>query len=131
MTALGHAACLCGHSVLFTGAIEIVNTLASAQAGGNLKRAMDHYTKPTLLCIDELGYLPIDKFGADCLFQILSHRYERGATLITTNRVYKHWASIFNGDSVLTSALLDRLLHHAETVPIEGRSYRTKDQIDA
>jgi len=78
-----------------------------------------------------LGYLPIDKFGADCLFQILSHRYERGATLITTNRVYKHWASIFNGDSVLTSALLDRLLHHAETVPIEGGSFRTKDQIEA
>ena len=78
-----------------------------------------------------LGYLPIDKFGADCLFQILSHRYERGATLITTNRVYKHWASIFNGDSVLTSALLDRLLHHAETVPIEGKSFRTKDQIEA
>ena len=82
----------------------------------------------SLLCIDELGYLPSDKFGADCLFQILSHRYERSATVITTNHVYKHWASI--GDSVLTSALLDRLLHHAETVPIEGRSYRTKDQIE-
>ena len=117
--------------MLFTGAIDIVNTLTCAQAAGNLKRAMDHYVKPQLLCIDELGYLPIDKFGADCLFQILSHRYERGATLITTNRVYKHWASIFNGDSVLTCALLDRLLHHAETVPIEGKSFRTKDQIEA
>jgi len=131
MTALGHAACLRGHTVLFTGAIDIVNTLATAQASGNIKRAMSHYVKPQLLCIDELGYLPIDKFGADCLFQILSHRYERGATLITTNRIYKHWANIFNGDSVLTSALLDRLLHHAETVSIEGRSYRTKDQIEA
>lgn len=130
MTALGHAACLRGHTVLFTGAIDIVNTLASAQASGTIKRAMSHYVKPQLLCIDELGYLPIDKFGADCLFQILSHRYERGATLITTNRIYKHWANIFNGDSVLTSALLDRLLHHAETVSIEGRSYRTKDQIE-
>lgn len=130
MTALGHAACLRGHSVLFTGAIDIVNTLTTAHADGTIKRAMDHYTKPQLLCIDELGYLPIDKFGADGLFQILSHRYERGATLITTNRVYKQWASIFNGDSVLTSALLDRLLHHAETVTIEGRSFRTKDQIE-
>ena len=78
----------------------------------------------------DIAYLPIDKFGADCLFQIISHRYERGATLITTNRVYKHWASIFNNDAVLTSALLDRLLHHAETVRIEGKSYRSKDQIE-
>jgi len=130
MTALGHAACLRGHSVLFTGAIDIINTLAAAQAGGNVKRALTHYIKPAVLCIDELGYLPIDKFGADCLFQIISHRYEHGATLLTTNRVYKQWASIFNNDSVLTSALLDRLLHHAETVRIEGKSYRSKDQIE-
>ncbi len=131
MTALGHAACLRGYSVLFTGAIDIVNALASAQAGGSVKRTLEHYVKPQLLCIDELGYLPIDKTGADGLFQILSHRYERGATLITTNRVYSQWAGIFNGDSVLTSALLDRLLHHADTVSIEGRSFRTKDQIGA
>ena len=130
MTALGHAACLRGHSVLFTGAIDIINTLAAAQTSGNLKRALNHYIKPAVLCIDELGYLPIDKFGADCLFQIISHRYEHGATLLTTNRVYKQWASIFNNDSVLTSALLDRLLHHAETVRIEGKSYRSKDQIE-
>ncbi len=130
MTALGHAACLRGHSVLFTGAIDIVNTLSVAHAGGSIKRALAHYIKPQVLCIDELGYLPIDKFGADCLFQIISHRYERGATLITTNRVYKQWASIFDKDAVLTSALLDRLLHHAETVLIEGKSYRSKDQVE-
>jgi len=75
-----------------------------------------------VLCIDELGYLPIDKFGADCLFQIISHRYARGATLISASRVYKQWANIFDKDAVLTSALLDRLLHHAEIVLIEGRS---------
>lgn len=131
MTALGHAACLKGHSVVFTGAIDIVNAAAAAQAGGGIKHALRRYVAPQLLCIDELGYLPIDKFGADCLFQIISQRYERGATAITTNRVYKHWASIFNNDSVLTSALLDRLLHHADTVSIEGRSYRSKDQIEA
>ena len=130
MTALGHAACMRGHSVLFTGAIDIINTLAAAQAAGSIKRALNHYIKPEVLCVDELGYLPIDKFGADCLFQIISHRYERGATLLTTNRVYKQWASIFNNDSVLTSALLDRLLHHAQTVLIEGKSYRSKDQIE-
>ncbi|MPZ46550.1 MAG: ATP-binding protein [Betaproteobacteria bacterium] len=130
MTALGHAVCLRGKSVLFTGAIEIINTLSAAHAGGSIKRALHQYIKPEVLCIDELGYLPIDKFGADCLFQIISHRYERGATLITTNRVYKQWASIFNNDAVLTSALLDRLLHHAETVRIEGKSYRSKDQVE-
>ena len=124
MTALGYAACQRGHSVLFTGAIDIINTLATAHAAGGLKRALAAYVKPEVLCIDELGYLPIDKFGADCLFQIISHRYERGATLLTTNRIYKQWAGIFNNDATLTSALLDRLLHHAETVLIEGKSYR-------
>jgi DNA replication protein DnaC len=89
------------------------------------------YVKPEVLCIDELGYLPIDKFGADCLFQIISHRYERGATLLTTNRIYKQWASIFNGDATLTSALLDRLLDHVETVLIEGKSYRGQDHAEA
>lgn len=130
MTALGHAACQGGHSVLFSGAIEIINTLTEAHASGSIKRALNHYIKPEVLCIDELGYLPIDKFGADCLFQILSHRYERGATLITTNRVYKQWATIFNNDAVLTSALLDRLLHHVETVRIEGKSYRAQGQVE-
>jgi DNA replication protein DnaC len=130
MTALGHAACLRGHSVLFTGAIDIVNTLAAHHASGNIKAALARYLRPRVLCLDELGYLPIDKFGADCLFQIFSHRYERGTTLITTNRVFKQWPAIFNNDSVLTSALLDRLLHHAETVRIEGKSYRMKDQVE-
>jgi DNA replication protein DnaC len=77
-----------------------------------------------------LGYLPIDKFGADCLFQIISHRYERGTTMLTTNRVFKQWAGIFNNDAVLTSALLDRLLHHAETVLIEGKSYRANAKVE-
>jgi DNA replication protein DnaC len=130
MSALGHAACLRGHSVLFTGAIDIINSLAAAKASGSIKQALHHYVKPQLLCIDELGYLPIDKFGADGLFQIISQRYERGATLVTTNRIYKHWATIFDNDAVLTSALLDRLLHHAETVLIEGKSYRSKDQVE-
>ena len=130
MTALAHAACLRSHSVLFTGAIDIINSLAAAHASGNIKRALNQYIKPQVLCVDELGYLPIDTFGADCLFQIISHRYERASTLITTNRVYKQWAGIFNNDAVLTSALLDRLLHHAETVLIAGKSYRSKDNIE-
>jgi DNA replication protein DnaC len=129
-TALVHTACMKGHSALFTTAVSIINSLSASQASGGIKREMNKYLKPKLLVIDELGYLPIDKFGADCLFQIISGRYERSSTVITSNRAFKNWAEIFNNDSVLASALLDRLLHHAETVLIEGKSYRMKDQID-
>jgi DNA replication protein DnaC len=122
--ALAHTACLQGETVLFTRAVDIVNVLAAAQASGDMKREMARLAKPSLLVIDELGYLPIDKFGADALFQVISQRYERGSTVITSNRAFKQWPEIFNNDSTLTSALLDRLLHHAETVVIEGRSYR-------
>lgn len=128
-TALGYAACLKGHAVRFATAVDVINTLAAARNTGWLKQELDKYLKPALL--DELGYLPIDKTGADLLFQIISHRYERSATIITSNRVYKNWPEIFNNDSTLTSALLDRLLHHAETVIIEGKSYRMKDQIES
>jgi DNA replication protein DnaC len=128
--ALGHTACLRGYPVLFTTAVDIINTLSAAQASGSLKREMAKYIKPRLLIIDELGYLPIDKQGADALFQIISQRYERGAIVITSNRAYQHWPEIFNHDSTLTSALLDRRLHHAETVIIEGKSFRMKDQIE-
>jgi len=128
--ALGHAACLHGHSVLFTTAVDIINTLAAAQSAGQLKREFQRYLKPTILIVDELGYLPIDKHGADLLFQIISQRYERAPIVITTNRAYKYWAQIFNNDSTLTSAILDRVLHHAETIVIEGRSFRMKDEIE-
>ena len=127
--ALGHAACLNGHSVLFTTAVDIINTLAAAQAVGQLKREFHRYLKPAILIVDELGYLPIDKHGADLLFQIISQRYERAPTVITSNRAYKHWSQIFNNDSTLTSAILDRVLHHADTVIIEGPRFRMKDEI--
>jgi DNA replication protein DnaC len=129
-TALGLAACEQGHSVLFASAVDVVNTLAAAQAIGQLKTELRKYLRPHVLVLDELGYLPIDKTGADLLFQIISHRYECGSTVITTNRTFKNWAKIFNHDATLTSAVLDRLLHHAETVKIEGKSYRMKDRIN-
>jgi len=125
-SALGYQACLKGHTVLFTSAIDIINNLVSAQHAGVLKQELKKYLKPALLVIDELGYLPIDKIGADLLFQIISQRYEQGSIVITTNRVFKQWPQIFNNDSTLTSALLDRLLHHTEAVVIEGKSYRMK-----
>ncbi|MDZ4184003.1 MAG: IS21-like element helper ATPase IstB [Desulfuromonadales bacterium] len=129
-TALGYAACLAGKSVLFSTAVDAINTLAAAQAANRLKVELKKYLSPSLLILDELGYLPIDKLGADLLFQIISQRYERGSIIITSNRAFKQWPEIFNNDSMLTSAILDRLLHHAETMIIEGKSYRMKDQID-
>ena len=84
VTALGLRACECGHSVLFTSAIDAINTLAAAKAAGQLKRDLARYLRPRLLILDELGYLPIDKTGADLLFQIISQRYERGSIAITT-----------------------------------------------
>jgi DNA replication protein DnaC len=129
-TALAYQACLNGHSVLYASAIDVINTLSSAQSAGRLKSDMKKYLNPELLFIDELGYLPVDRKGADLLFQVISHRYERGSIILTTNKQFKKWPEIFNNDSALTSAVLDRLLHHAETVVIEGKSYRMKDQID-
>ena len=129
--ALGHAACLAGHSVLFASAIDIVNTLAAAQNTGRLKDELKKYLRPAVLLIDELGYLPIDKKGADLLFQVISHRYERGSIILTTNKPFTKWPEIFNNDSTLTSAVLDRLLHHAEPIMIQGKSYRMKDRIES
>jgi len=128
--ALGSTACLQSYSMLFASAIEVINTLAAAKHAGRLKAELKKYTKPALLSLDELGYLPIDKAGADLLFQVISLRYEQGAIGITSNRAFKEWPKIFNNDSTLTAAILDRLLHHAETVIIEGKSFRMKDQIE-
>jgi DNA replication protein DnaC len=129
-TSLAYDACLKGYSVLFATAVDVINNLCAAQAAGHFYRELKKYLKPSLIILDELGYLPIDKAGADLLFQVISHRYERGAMILTSNRVYKDWPEIFNNDSTLTSAILDRVLHHAETVVIEGKSYRMKDRIE-
>jgi len=126
--ALAHTACLHDVSTLFASAVDIVNTLSAAQAVHALSKALKTYVSPRLLIIDELGYLPMDKRGADLLFQVISARYERGAIIITTNTAYKHWPRVFNNDATITSAILDRLLHHCETVTIEGKSYRMKDK---
>ena len=128
--ALGYAACEAGFQVRFTTAVDAINTLSAAHAAGRFGSELRKYLRPALLVIDELGYLPIDKRGADLLFQIISERYERGSIVLSTNKVFKQWPSIFNNDATLTSAILDRILHHAETVIIEGKSYRMKDRIE-
>lgn len=130
-TALGYAACLEGFSVLFANAVSVINNLTAAQKHGALKSELRKYLRPQLLILDEIGYLPIDQHGANLLFQVISQRYERGSIILTTNKAFKQWPSIFNNDSTITAAVLDRLLHHAETVLIEGTSYRMKDQAEA
>lgn len=129
-SALAYTACLKGYTTLFTTAVDVINTLAAAQSAGRMKQELKKYTRPALLVLDELGFLPIDKAGADLLFQVISQRYERGAMVITSNKAFKDWPEIFNNDSTLTSAILDRLLHHAETVVIQGKSYRMKEKIE-
>jgi DNA replication protein DnaC len=127
-TALGYAACLEGHSVLFADAITVINDLSAAQQAGSLKRELKKYLHPSILILDEVGFLPIDQRGADLLFQVISQRYERGSIVLTTNKPFKQWPSIFNNDSTIASAVLDRLLHHVDAVVVEGSSYRTKGQ---
>jgi len=129
-TALGYAACQEGYTVRFANAISVINDLSAAQKRGLLKRQLKKYLLPELLILDELGYLPIDQHGADLLFQVISQRYEQGSIVLTTNKPFKQWASIFNNDSTIASAVVDRLMHHAEAVVIEGQSYRMKDQVE-
>jgi DNA replication protein DnaC len=124
--AIGFAACEANTSVRFTTAIDMVNTLTASLADGSFARKIKIYTRPRLLVMDELGYLPIDRKGADIIFQVVSARYEQGSILLTTNRPFKQWGSLMNQDNTLASALIDRLGHHAEVVLIEGKSFRMK-----
>jgi len=113
-------------------AIDAVNRLQSAVATHSLPAALRQYTKPDLLILDELGYLPLDQHGGDLLFQVVSNRYERGSIILTTNKVPVQWPATFNGDAALASAILDHLshhchhCHHCHTIVLEGDSYRTR-----
>lgn len=128
--ALAREACLRRLPVLFTSAIDIVNQLIEARAHNTLAAAVRRYARPKLLVVDELGYLPLDKIGAELLFQVFCARYELASTIITTNRPYREWTKTFANDATITSAVLDRINHHCETIVIEGESYRMKDRIE-
>jgi DNA replication protein DnaC len=108
----------------FITAAELINELEAARAGGYLGKALRQYHRVDLLAIDELGFLPVDKRGAELLFQVLAGRYEHASTVITTNRVYKEWSATFANDSAMTAAVLDRVIHHCYTVRITGKSRR-------
>ncbi len=128
LTALGYTACRYGIKTRFVRAIDMLNHLTVAQLNGTLGRVLQMYTKPDLLLLDELGYLPVDKRGADLMFQVVAARYEQGSIVITTNRPFKDWDAIFDVDKTLASAMIDRLMHHGDALIITGRSYRVKDR---
>ena len=127
LNALGYTACEQGISVRWTRVIDMINVLTTAQINGTLEKKLKEYTRPSLLLLDELGYLPIDKRGADLMFQVVAARYECGSIVITTNRTFREWGKIFDVDNTLATAIIDRLMHHGEAVVIEGKSYRTKE----
>ena len=128
LTALGYRACEHGISVRFTRVVDTINLLTTAQINGTLEKALKAYVNPSLLLLDELGYLPIDKRDADLLFQVVAARYESGSIVLTTNRKFRDWGKIFDVDNTLATAMIDRLMHHGEAYVIVGDSYRMKDK---
>jgi DNA replication protein DnaC len=128
LTALGYTAAERGYSVRHTRVVDMINHLTTAQINGTLGKTLGSYVRPGLLLLDELGYLPIDKHGADLLFQVVAARYETGSIVISTNRTFKEWGKLFDVDNTLATALIDRLMHHGEAIVIQGDSYRMKDK---
>jgi DNA replication protein DnaC len=124
--ALAYQACLQGIKTFFTSAMNLINQLSASLADNSFLKAMKTFTSPRLLVIDELGYLPVDKQGAELLFQVISNRYECGSIVVTTNRAFRDWGAILNNDNTLASAAIDRLVHHGMLVQIKGESYRVK-----
>ena len=123
---IAHQAVLAGHSVRFTSAGQLLNELAAQDGDSALRRRLALYARPRLLVIDEVGYLSYSNRHADLLFEIISRRYEEKSTLITTNRPFAEWNQVFPNAACVVS-LIDRLVHHAEIIPIEGESYRLKE----
>ena len=116
-----------GASALFVPALGLVAQMMRAESEGHLEERLTHLTKPKLLIIDELGYLPFERRAAHLLFQLVNRRYERGSLVITSNQPVGNWGEVF-GDAVLATAILDRLLHHSHVITIKGESYRLREK---
>lgn len=125
--ALGVKAVEAGHSTLFLTAEELNLRLSRARSTGRLEAVLSQLARPKLLLLDELGYLAFSREEASALFRLLSRRYERGSVVITSNKGFADWGEIFS-DTVLATAILDRLLHHSTTVNIKGESFRLKEK---
>ena len=125
---LAIAACQAGFSVYFTSLDDMVRNLREAESTGRFAKKLQTYLKPAVLVLDEVGYLPLSRAEGNMVFQLVSRRYERGSVILTSNKTFGEMSQVF-GDEVLASAILDRLLHHAEVISINGPSYRLKDRM--
>lgn len=123
---LGYQAVLAGHTVLFVTAGQLLGDLAALDSDSSLRRRLRHYAAPDLLLIDEVGYLSYSNRHADLLFELVSRRYQHKSTVVTTNKAFAEWGEVFPNAACVVS-LVDRLMHRAEVVRIEGQSYRAKE----
>jgi DNA replication protein DnaC len=126
--ALGVKAVQAGFSVYFTTLDDLVRELVAAQQVGKAKQKLKTYRRTAVLIVDEVGYLPLGRSEAHLLFQLVSGRYERGSIVLTSNKGFTEWGAMI-GDEVMATAILDRLLHHAEVVAIQGNSYRLRGRL--
>jgi DNA replication protein DnaC len=124
-TALGVEAVKAGRSVYFATLADIIGALTKAEREGRLREKIRFFCRAALLIVDEIGYLPVTPGGGNLFFQLVNARYEKGAMILTSNRGFAEWGEVF-GDPVVATALLDRLLHHAVVIQIEGASYRLR-----
>ena len=124
---LGLKACALGYRTAFTTASGLITTLIRAHQENRIEEKLKQLVQPKLLIIDEIGYLPLERLGANLFFQLVSRRYERGAILITSNQSLTGWGQVF-GDQIIATAILDRLLHHSTIVNVKGDSYRLKQK---
>ena len=116
-----------GRRVYYGTLSDLITSLEEAQAAGRLQQRLKVLTHPPLLVVDEIGYLPISRTGAMLFFQLMTRRYETVSTVLTSNKGFEEWGTIF-GDEVMAAALIDRLLHHCHVVSIRGNSYRLRHQ---
>lgn len=126
--ALGAEAAKRRMQVKFTTAARLVASLSEARTAGTFTRRLQSFVRPRLLIVDEVGFLPLDAGEASLLFEVVCRRYERGSIVLTSNKSYGEWGEVFSGDTVIATAILDRLLHHSTTISIKGESYRLKDK---
>jgi len=125
--ALGLKACADGFRTLFTSAASLVTILTRAQHENRLEEKLKTLARSKLLIIDEIGYLPLGPSGANLLFQLIAHRYERGSIILTSNQSLTGWGEVF-GDPIIATAILDRLLHHSTLLNVKGESYRLREK---
>ena len=126
-TGLGVRACESGYKVLFTTLNDMVSVLMASMADNSFPSKLRQYVLPSLLIVDEVGYLPVSKEGANFLFQVVAKRYETGSIILTSNKSFADWGEVL-GDSVIAAAILDRLLHHSTVFSVRGDSYRLREK---